>query len=1288
MDTEPVYRPVAIPLNEQFDYVHATHGETTKDDLYVGRKRLIGKIVSLLESTGRIRGSYLITGYRGVGKTSVINKALAQYTEKTREKKPLIVRINLGDNSQLTPWNIYFSIANILLEEIQNEKKPFVKDFLRERSIPEPILTALLKLPLTVHPNFRVLSGIERETGELIERMGNEISETRSISLESGVGTGRNSPLQSRLKGSHGSSKYRKALPIHTREVEDRLLRILRRLGDSKIFKVIFVLDEIDKLSDHEELSDVIHYDATDAVQVNKTTRINTLLGSLKNFITTAHATFFFISGRETLDRYHSEKGNPNSLYESLFDQVFEVPSFLTDEGERPRGTQLSLLIEEYVCRRINIQNKEYSLKTYHGEILADLENAHQDKVPGNPEMDCGKEARFFISTLRSFIHFLTFHSWGNPKRLNSIFESFIVPWESISDGTDRFRMPCGPRQENNEHRPKYVLVFTNSNKRSFALASEITTLFQHQLSREVSRISDKLTVSVFSSLHFILKLHSYGFSRETLHRMSEAINIYRSPELNTIVDDLLTHVFKPYIRRIRNGMYRFCFHSSFEQELLYVSHISELESASYNFSLNSMAQVKNFFKNLLAGTNSEELNVISTANIILGDMSAIEQSYSVASVHYIIAARILRKTLYENAHPNRAVFMSYVELLLKQGDLSEHRHNYARAAALYSEAQNVVNEYVKVFGLLDVLRKGDSKWDLLKQPYWAYEYLSLKRSPPPFKQGRGMPPFPSHLYRWDDPRYYNYAAGLYLFRGDVKAAVVAYSKTLDLTMNASLEERSSFLRNQAKVGIIESTLICNARELHAQLAQPANCFHFGDWILGKSLETRDTESSSLGDHLGKMKATIENYEKNRLYTSAVITSIKTILYFTTILDAFDENSFTAYPQKRKQLEDLIREVRTSFGKVRPIAVRCIDKARQLESTQGIKTSMVYDLKNVTEPKDYTGLIDWVSSPDPDQHYPENESIFWQQSLWTHKLAAALLWFNFVQCKILGDEITPSINRFPELISISVKSAILVRWIYARHTLHSSFDKEVVKETELGNIDVNTIDIGSVMSRKTLTLTDSGKELIGYIYATQDHVKDQIPLLFRKIYEISRYLYFATHQSRVISRKNLDLVFPRLSQVYYIQWKLLKNVLVLALLWLRDNSQDQGRYRSIRDIAFQLQRKLIDHDEEQAQLERIPPSYFDYEYIYLRLEESLDSSINLIDRTSRSQMSIFHHKYFCHDDHHDQEFRMDYTLAYLFAPSAHCIRELVNCTHDKIHGVINEIQENLRSQSREDSHHP
>ncbi len=151
MSDQPVFRSIAIPLNNLEDLHGPYGGRESPEDLFVGRKVIIDKLVDILQSTRR-RGSYLIAGYRGAGKTSVIHRALAQYHkgekgEKGEKRDLLEVRINLGDNSQLTPLNIYYSIANILRDEMVNKSFNKWERFLESAVAPRIIgITALILL--------------------------------------------------------------------------------------------------------------------------------------------------------------------------------------------------------------------------------------------------------------------------------------------------------------------------------------------------------------------------------------------------------------------------------------------------------------------------------------------------------------------------------------------------------------------------------------------------------------------------------------------------------------------------------------------------------------------------------------------------------------------------------------------------------------------------------------------------------------------------------------------------------------------------------------------------------------------------------------------------------------------------------------------------------------------------------------------------------------------------------------------------------------------------------------
>ena len=246
-----------------------------------------------------------------------------------------------------------------------------------------------------------------------------------------------------------------------------------------------------------------------------------------------------------------------------------------------------------------------------------------------------------------------------------------------------------------------YSLQFNFDQQRSLALTASIFTLFQHQLSREVAVIGDKPTVTALSSLQFILKLHQFAFTRESLHRMSEAINLYRTPELNVIVDDLLTQVFKPYIRRVRNGAYRYRFHSCFEQEIRYITHVSDLESASYNFSLDAMGPVKKNFHSDIGNRRVCD-DVRARAYNTLGDMNAIEQADNSSAQCYLSGISLLTAMINKQTDENTVVKdhidlnMTYIDTLLKYGDLEEHRQNYNKAAAAYAQANSYIDSLLK----------------------------------------------------------------------------------------------------------------------------------------------------------------------------------------------------------------------------------------------------------------------------------------------------------------------------------------------------------------------------------------------------------------------------------------------------------------------------------------------------------------------------------------------------------------------------------------------------------------
>jgi len=65
------------------DY-HFSHSLSEESQSFVGRKQILKKLKSLVTDTNNKTGVYLVTGNRGVGKTRLVNKLIAE-TEKKRQ---------------------------------------------------------------------------------------------------------------------------------------------------------------------------------------------------------------------------------------------------------------------------------------------------------------------------------------------------------------------------------------------------------------------------------------------------------------------------------------------------------------------------------------------------------------------------------------------------------------------------------------------------------------------------------------------------------------------------------------------------------------------------------------------------------------------------------------------------------------------------------------------------------------------------------------------------------------------------------------------------------------------------------------------------------------------------------------------------------------------------------------------------------------------------------------------------------------------------------------------------
>ena len=68
----------AIPL-PFFHFHHEPYRRESSHKNFIGRNELSKKFLAIMRNSQNSSGSYLITGYRGVGKTSFVKKVLEDY---------------------------------------------------------------------------------------------------------------------------------------------------------------------------------------------------------------------------------------------------------------------------------------------------------------------------------------------------------------------------------------------------------------------------------------------------------------------------------------------------------------------------------------------------------------------------------------------------------------------------------------------------------------------------------------------------------------------------------------------------------------------------------------------------------------------------------------------------------------------------------------------------------------------------------------------------------------------------------------------------------------------------------------------------------------------------------------------------------------------------------------------------------------------------------------------------------------------------------------------------------
>ena len=366
------------------------------------------------------------------------------------------------------------------------------------------------------------------------------------------------------------------------------------------------------------------------------------LLGGLKALMNTSKATFIVVAGREIVDAYYSESGYTSVLYESVFDDIFYIPTLLTDWSDNAPNSYTSMLrgyVHEYMfghresgqsCDEEKKNGKEQS-ETPLKELIAKMEDA-QNSNSGEEDQN-PVEVLDLIFYYETFIKYLTLHCWGNFRRLQLMLRDHT---EYYSDELKtRFARDGSICCVKSLSEGQKILLFTPTDIKRMFVSARLYALFEVHLGRVTSKTDDKAAVSSLITILDIFRFHSRGFSRPMIDRTVAGIDVHTESSLAYIADDYLHSTFQSMIRRTSNNIFPYRFFLSTDMELSYFAKMLGAKSSSFEFALDSAEPVREFYmKEALRRTPDGLANSsLSSAKLqaILGDLYSSEHKFDMA---------------------------------------------------------------------------------------------------------------------------------------------------------------------------------------------------------------------------------------------------------------------------------------------------------------------------------------------------------------------------------------------------------------------------------------------------------------------------------------------------------------------------------------------------------------------------------------------------------------------------------------------------------------------------------
>ncbi|MFJ5309998.1 protein kinase [Streptomyces sp. NPDC088350] len=310
-----------MPLHRQFRYIHEPLPAGDSAIPALGHETLVDALKERL--TYSHGGAFLVSGFRGVGKSTLVLRALAEtMTAWAGRDELLVVHLNVGRS--MTTDQLLFAVVRRIFESLDD------RDLLARlpREVQRSLLLAYSRTSLSFTQTQSESS--ERATSlglspqhRLAPTMSFSGRRTRSQATEAAFLAYSETDVEHDLvrivhllNGSEG-----RAYGQHPGS--RRLLRRRRREAARLRVHPVVVLDEVDKLTDNRQ-EPIALFEA--------------LLGRIKNVLTARGAHFIVVAGADLHDRAIQDSDRGNGVYESVFGWRMYVPCLWDAPDRLVRG--------------------------------------------------------------------------------------------------------------------------------------------------------------------------------------------------------------------------------------------------------------------------------------------------------------------------------------------------------------------------------------------------------------------------------------------------------------------------------------------------------------------------------------------------------------------------------------------------------------------------------------------------------------------------------------------------------------------------------------------------------------------------------------------------------------------------------------------------------------------------------------------------------------------------------------------------------------------------------------